>query len=160
MQTYEDLVALGELWQWDPDGMQLAKAERFNLNVQTVLAQVAIALQEAKEYSDNAVAPKADSATTISGYGIADAYTKEEVEEAISNAINALVSMAPEELDTLKEIADKIALSDSDIQAILGVLSGKAALSQVYTRDVLDTKFGEKMNTADFSDADITALQA
>lgn len=45
------------------------------------------ALEDAKAYTDTAVAGKADKATTLAGYGIADAYTKEEADTAISSAI-------------------------------------------------------------------------
>ena len=45
------------------------------------------ALEDAKAYTNTAVAGKADKATTLAGYGIADAYTKEEADTAISSAI-------------------------------------------------------------------------
>nr|DAF55371.1 MAG TPA: hypothetical protein [Siphoviridae sp. ctZHD14] len=45
------------------------------------------ALEDAKAYTDTAVAGKADKATTLAGYGITDAYTKEEADTAISSAI-------------------------------------------------------------------------
>lgn len=45
------------------------------------------ALEDAKAYTDTAVAGKADKATTLVGYGIADAYTKEEADTAIASAI-------------------------------------------------------------------------
>lgn len=51
---------------------------------------------------------KADKATTLSGYGIADAYTKEQTDSQINTAINGLVSDAPDALDTLKELADAL----------------------------------------------------
>lgn len=45
-------------------------------------------------YDDTAlateVAGKADSATTLAGYGITDAYTKAQTDTAITNAINAI----------------------------------------------------------------------
>ena len=45
------------------------------------------ALEDAKAYTDTAVASKADKATTLAGYGIADAYTKEATDIAIASAI-------------------------------------------------------------------------
>lgn len=45
------------------------------------------ALADAKAYTDTAVAGKADKATTLAGYGIADAYTKEATNAAIASAI-------------------------------------------------------------------------
>lgn len=43
--------------------------------------------------------------TTVSGYGITDAYTKTEVDTEISTAINGLIDTAPATLDTLNELA-------------------------------------------------------
>ena len=45
------------------------------------------ALADAKAYTDTTVAGKADKATTLAGYGIADAYTKEATDTAIASAI-------------------------------------------------------------------------
>lgn len=45
------------------------------------------ALADAKAYTDTTVAGKADKATTLVGYGIADAYTKEATDTAIASAI-------------------------------------------------------------------------
>lgn len=45
------------------------------------------ALEDAKAYTDTAVASKADKATTLAGYGITDAYTKEEANTAIASAV-------------------------------------------------------------------------
>ena len=45
------------------------------------------ALEDAKAYTDTTVAGKADKATTLAGYGIADAYTKEATDTAIASAI-------------------------------------------------------------------------
>jgi hypothetical protein len=45
------------------------------------------ALADANAYTDTMVAGKADKATTLSGYGIADAYTKEATDIAIASAI-------------------------------------------------------------------------
>lgn len=57
----------------------------------TVEGSVAKALKDAKAYTDTKDAAmdgkKADKATTLAGYGIADAYTKTETDNAISNAM-------------------------------------------------------------------------
>ena len=45
------------------------------------------ALADAKAYTDTTVAGKADKATTLAGYGIADTYTKEATDTAIASAI-------------------------------------------------------------------------
>lgn len=62
-------------------------------------------------------------------------------EEYVSNVIKKVTGTAPEALDTLGEIADKLN-SDSDaIKAINSVLEGKAAKEDVYTKDEADSKF-------------------
>lgn len=177
LNTYDELVALGEIHEWseDPQAQEVARAERFNRNEETAINQAIQAYALSKGYADqikaDLEAAKANIADSLAGYGILDAYTKAQVDTAVSDAVNAIINMAPSDLDTLKEIAEKIALSDSDIQAILGVLSGKAALSQVYTRDVLDIKFEAKVDAASvytkteidgkfnqYADADLSVL--
>ena len=166
LNTYDELVALGEIHEWseDPQAQEVARAERFNRNEETAINQAIQAYIMAKDYTNEIKADinaaKADIASSLQGYGILDAFTKDEVNALVDTAVSAIVGMAPAQLDTLKEIADKIALSDSDIAGILSVLAGKAALSQVYTRDVMDTKLDAKLNASDFSDADVSALQA
>lgn len=48
--------------------------------------------QTVKDYVDAGLAGKADTATTIAGYGITDAYTKEEVNNKVSSDIGAAKS--------------------------------------------------------------------
>lgn len=50
------------------------------------------------------VSGKADKATTLSGYGITDAYTKSQVDKKVSDLVNS----APETLDTLNELANAL----------------------------------------------------
>ncbi|UOO82757.1 tail fiber protein [Uruburuella testudinis] len=57
-----------------------------------------------QSYVADAVAPKANKATTLSGYGITDAATKAE----LTGAINGLIDDAPAALNTLKELAAAI----------------------------------------------------
>ena len=47
---------------------------------------------------------KANKATTLSGYGITDAYTKTQVDKKVSDLVNS----APETLDTLNELASAL----------------------------------------------------
>lgn len=49
----------------------------------------------------NDIANKADKATTLTGYGIADAYTKTETDTAITNAIGQFVECSEEEINNL-----------------------------------------------------------
>ena len=47
------------------------------------------------------IANKADKATTLAGYGIADAYTKTEVDTAITNAVGQFVECSEEDINAL-----------------------------------------------------------
>ena len=63
--------------------------------------------------------------TTLAGYGITDAYTKDETNTAIDTRINAVVAGAPANYDTLKEIADVLAGNVNSIGDIMSVLGTK-----------------------------------
>lgn len=49
----------------------------------------------------NDIANKADKATTLAGYGIADAYTKSEVDTAVANAVGQFVECSESEINAL-----------------------------------------------------------
>ena len=59
----------------------------------------------------------------------------------VDNRINTVVGTAPEALDTLGEIADKLNDDSDAIEAINNVLSGKANSKDVYTKSESDTKY-------------------
>jgi phage-related tail fiber protein len=65
--------------------------------------------------------------TTISGYGITDAYTKTETD----SRIQAVVGAAPAALDTLAEIATQLANDESAVSALTTTVSGKLDSSEV-----------------------------
>lgn len=81
-------------------------------------------LTQLRQDVNNLATTKADKATTLSGYGITDAYTKTQVDgkinskanssdvytksetdNAINTKVSALVNQAPETMDTLDELA-------------------------------------------------------
>lgn len=81
-------------------------------------------LMQLRQDVNNLATTKADKATTLSGYGITDAYTRTEVDgkinskanssdvytksetnSAINTKVSALVNQAPETMDTLDELA-------------------------------------------------------
>jgi hypothetical protein len=67
--------------------------------------------------------------TTVSGYGITDAYTKTQVDTGISTAINNLVDGAPDLLNTLNELS-KALNDDSNFAAtVTTLLNGKLSLT-------------------------------
>lgn len=76
-----------------------------------------------------ALAGKADVAATLSGYGIADAYTKSETDARIQNVIGT----APAALDTLGEIATQLQNDESAASALTITVSQKANTSDVNT---------------------------
>ena len=96
--------------------------------------------------------------TTLSGYGITDAYTKTETNSAIDNRINALVNGAPSAYDTLKEIADVLAGnvdSIGDILTSLGTKANKATtlagygIVDAYTKTQVDSALAKKWTQDD-----------
>jgi hypothetical protein len=72
--------------------------------------------------------------TTLSGYGITDAYTKTATDSAISTAITNLINLAPAALDTLGEIATQLANDESVVSALTTTVSTKANISDVYSK--------------------------
>lgn len=74
--------------------------------------------------------------TTLTG----SYYTKSQTDTQIANKIKEVVGTAPEALDTLGEIAEALSGNDSAIEAINGVLEGKANSSDVYTKQQIDDK--------------------
>lgn len=96
--------------------------------------------------------------TTLSGYGITDAYTKTEANSAIDNRINALVNGAPSAYDTLKEIADVLAGnvdSIGDILTSLGTKANKATtlagygIVDAYTKTQVDSTFAKQSDVTE-----------
>lgn len=75
------------------------------------------------------ISGKADKATTLEGYGITDAYTKTEVDGAISTAVQGILGEdISEAYDTLKEIQD--ILEGTDGETIDGLIETVAANKQ------------------------------
>lgn len=72
------------------------------------------------------LAQKANKATTLSGYNIGDAFTKDQASAAISAAIAGLVNSAPGALDTLKELSDALGGDPNFATTVLNALGLKA----------------------------------
>ncbi len=123
-------------------------------------------IQEVRESINELDSSKADKATTLAGYGITDAYTRDQVTNKATEIAKAecakLVSSAPETLDTLDEIA--AALGDdpnfattitnligtkADTATVNDSLDTKADKSTTYTKSEVDTKLNAKANSAD-----------
>lgn len=74
------------------------------------------------------LAGKADSATTLAGYGITDAYTKTEVDSALSGKANAATTYTKTEVDN--------------------ALADKANAATTYTKTEVDTALADKADSA------------
>lgn len=111
-------------------------------SVQRELANVAQATGQQLDPADDAQVLKAIKAlqeaastwsklsgkpTTISGFGITDAYTRMETAVAIEQAVAALVGASPEALDTLNELADALGNDPHFATTVTKALASKAA---------------------------------
>lgn len=64
------------------------------------------AVSDAKSALETEIAKKANSATTLAGYGIGDAYTKAEADSAISTAVANAHHLKREVVESLPEVAE------------------------------------------------------
>lgn len=102
----------------------------------TTIGSIAHSLANAKYYTDEEVGKLKTTVTNEYTNTLQSYATKAEVDSRIESVIGT----APEALDTLGEIAEKLTTDSDAITAINGVLSGKANSDDVYTRDEIDTK--------------------
>lgn len=88
-----------------------------------------------------AIATKADKAATLSGYGITDAYTKTQTDGAITSAFNTFVNDVNNDttVNTYRELIDYAATHSSEFTALVGEVSKKANLADVYTQTQVNT---------------------
>ena len=89
-------------------------------------------VEEAEQIHNQLDQDKADKATTLAGYGITDAYTKNETDSRINTAVANLVNQAPETLDTLDELAQALG-DDANFATTVA------------------TQLGQKVNTSDYN---------
>ena len=109
----------------------------------TTIGSIAHALSDAKHYTDEEVGKVKTSVTNEYTNTLKQYATKAEVDSRIEGVIGT----APEALDTLGEIAEKLT-SDSDaITAINSVLAGKANSADVYTKSEIDVNVTALSNT-------------
>lgn len=67
--------------------------------------------------------------TTLGGFGITDAFTKNETSNAIQQAVAALVASSPAALDTLKELADAMGNDPNFAASMTNALAGKVSIT-------------------------------
>lgn len=89
------------------------------------------------------ISNKVDSATTLSGYGITDAYTKTQVDAKISNLVNS----APETLDTLYELASALGNDPNFATTVATQIGNKANDTEVVHKSGTETVNGPKTFT-------------
>ena len=91
-------------------------------------------VEEAEEIHNNLQTNKADKATTLAGYGITDAYTKNETDTRINTAVSELVNQAPETLDTLDELSQALG-DDPNFATTVSNQIGTKLNTSTYTAD-------------------------
>lgn len=106
------------------------------------------ALADAKAYTDTIVAGKADKATTLAGYGIADAYTKDEANTAIAAAVANAHHLKREIVSVLPEVSEA---NEDTIYMVPDAGSTDTAGSNksVYTEYMLVNGAFERIGTSD-----------
>ena len=90
--------------------------------------------------------------TTLSGYGITDAFTKPEATSAIQQAISGLVNSSPAALDTLSELAAALGNDPNFATSVTNTLAGKAGkantlggygITDAYTKNEMNSSLAE-----------------
>jgi len=71
------------------------------------------------------------------------------ISDAINNAIGAVVDAAPEELNTLRELAAALNDKADAIAALNGMIATKANIEDVYTKSEVNAKIGNLGNAED-----------
>ena len=98
----------------------------FNQYDDTALAGRVTTLEGAGYLTSVAFADLTTTPTTLAGYGITDAYTTLQIDNAITDAINEILGDAPALLDTLGEIADAVGDDANFVTTINNAISLKA----------------------------------
>lgn len=97
-------------------------------------------------------------ATTLAGYGIADAYTRDEVDSAITAAFNTFATDISNDgiVNTYKELIDYAATHGAELTTLVGQVANKAdkattlagyGIADAYTKTEADSAFAKKATT-------------
>ena len=100
-----------------------------------------------KSEIDTKLNSKANKTTTLSGYGITDAYTKPQVDKKVSDLVNS----APETLATLNELASALGDDPNFATTIATQIGNKANSSDVYNKSETDTLLSDLAKTSDLA---------
>jgi hypothetical protein len=79
---------------------EIARAQGAESAITSALSAEVVARQSADTQIQTALSGKADASTTLSGYGITDAYTKTEVDTALAGKANTATTYTKSEVDT------------------------------------------------------------
>ena len=127
--------AIGNAQEFEPSTYYTAEDEEVIGGTKEVgelkTPAVAAVPHTVKSYVDNAVA---NVHVDIDASNI---YTKSEVDQKFED----LIGQAPETLDTLKEIADKLSDEDTSLGQLNAILAVKADASTTYTKSEVDTLY-------------------
>lgn len=107
------------------------------------IGSIAHSLEDSKHYTDDEIA----KLSTATATNLADALKPYATKQEVDGRIEGIIGTAPAALDTLGEIADRLAEDNDAIAAINGVLSGKANSADVYTKSEVDAQH-TTINTA------------
>lgn len=91
------------------------------------------------EQINQKIETKANKSTTLSGYGITDAYTKTETDSKINEKVTQLISSAPETLDTLDELAAALGDDPNFATTVSNLIGTKANSFEVYSKSETDS---------------------
>ena len=116
---------------------EIARAQGAESAITSALSAEVVARESADTQIQTALSGKADTATTLSGYGIADAYTKSEVDTALSGKADTATTLSG------YGITDAYTKTEVDT-----ALSGKSDTATTYTKTEVDTALAGKANTA------------
>ena len=100
------------------------------------IGSISHAVEDANHYTDDEIAKLKTSTSTDLTNALKPYATKVEVD----GRIEGIIGTAPAALDTLGEIADRLAEDNDAINAINGVLNGKANSADVYTKSEVDAQ--------------------
>ena len=100
-----------------------------------------------KSEIDTKLNSKANKTTTLSGYGITDAYTKPQVDKKVSDLVNS----APETLDTLNELANALGDDPNFATTVANQIGTKANSSDVYNKSETDTLLSDLAKKSDLA---------
>ena len=136
-----------DTYRADGDTIELGANNTFKVKADVFDAYGAAADAEknAKDYADTELAKKADKATTLAGYGIADAYTKDEVDTKLGEKANSATTLAgygitdaytKDEVDaelakkvdndTFETVSGQVDTNKTNIEAITALIGDRA----------------------------------